>query len=124
MCYDALPVELAQNNFTLTSFTQEDGKEVIAPRYYIEPLTHRITSVAKKVPCVLQFFAGYKDIFGQWFAVTRQLSITEPHCTLDLESLQKKVKFDHNNDIDLGRGGVNDHEAVDDLITWLEGNHR
>ena len=32
-CYDALPVELAQNNYTLTSYTEEDGEEVIAPRY-------------------------------------------------------------------------------------------
>ena len=39
-CYDALPVEVAQNNYTLTSFKQEDGEQVVAPRYYIEPLTH------------------------------------------------------------------------------------
>ena len=50
MCYNTLPVEIAQSNYTLTSYTQEDGEEVIAPRYYIEPLTHRITSVAKKAP--------------------------------------------------------------------------
>ena len=123
-CYDALPVEITQNNYTLTSYTQEDGEEVIAPRYYIEPLTHRITSVAKKVPCISQFFARYKDIFGQWFAVTPQLSITEPPATLDLESLQKKAHFDHAHDIDLSRGGVYDPDAVDDLISWLEGNRR
>ena len=123
-CYDALPVEVAQNNYTLTSFTQEDGEEVLAPRYYIEPLTHRITSVAKKVPCLSQFFARYKDIFGQWFAVTPQLSITEPPGTLDLESLKRKVLFDPSNDIDLSKGGVYDPDAVDDLITWLEGNRR
>ena len=123
-CYDALPVEIAQSNYTLTSYTQEDGKEVVAPRYYIEPLTHRITSVAKKVPCLSQFFARYKDIFGQWFAVTPQLSITEPPGTLDFESLQKKAHFDHANDIDLSRGGVYDPDAVDDLISWLEGNRR
>ena len=51
-CYDALPVEIARNNYTLTSYTEEDGEEVVAPRYYIEPLTHRITSVGKKVPCL------------------------------------------------------------------------
>ena len=56
-CYDALLVEVAQNNYTLTSFKHEDGEQVIAPRNYIEPLTHRITSVAKKVPCLSQFFA-------------------------------------------------------------------
>ena len=123
-CYDALPVEIAQNNYTLTSYTQEDGEEVVAPRYYIEPLIHRITSVAKKVPCLSQFFARYKDIFGQWFAVTPQLSITEPPGTLDLESLQKKVIFDPANDIDLSKGGIYDPDAVDDLITWLEGNRR
>ena len=43
-CYDALPVQIAQSNYTLTSYTQE----VVAPRYYIEPLTHRITSVGQK----------------------------------------------------------------------------
>ena len=123
-CYDALPVEVASNNYTLTSFTQEDGEEVVAPRFYIEPLTHRITTVAKKVPCLSQFFARYKDIFGQWFAVTPQLTITEPPGTLDLESLQKKVLFDSAFDIDLSKGGVYDPNAVDDLITWLEGNRR
>ena len=121
-CYDALPVEVAQNNYTLTSFRQEDGEQVIAPRYYIEPLTHRITSVAKKVPCLSQFFARYKDIFGRWFAVTPQISITDPPGTLDFESLQKKVNFDQ--DIDLSRGGVYDPDALDDLISWLEGNRR
>ena len=72
----------------------------------------------------MQFFARYKDIFGQSFAVTPQLSITEPPGTLDLESLQKKVTFDHENDVDLIRGGVYDPDAVDDLISWLEGNRR
>ena len=91
---------------------------------YIEPLTHRITSVAKKVPCLSQFLARYKDIFGQWFAVTPQLSITEPPGTLDLESLHKRAHFDHGNDIDLSRGGVYNLDAVDDLISWLEGNRR
>ena len=123
-CYDALPVEIAQSNYTLTSYTQEDGQEVVAPRYYIEPLTHRITSVAKKVPCLSQFFARYKDIFGQWFTVTPQLSITEPPGTLNFESLQKKAHVDHANDIDLSREEVYDPEAVDDLVLWLEGNRR
>ena len=121
-CYDALPVEVAQNNYTLTSSKQEDGEHVIAPRYYIEPLTHRITSVAKKVPCLSQFFARYKDIFGQWFAVTPQISITDPPGTLDFESLRKKANFDQ--DIDLSRGGIHDPKAVDDLTLWLEGNRR
>ena len=121
-CYDTLPVKVAQNNYTLTSFKQEDGEQVIAPRYYSEPLTHRITSVAKKVPCLSQFFARYKDIFGRCFAVTPQILITDPPGTLDFESLQKKARFDQ--DIDLSRGGVYHPDAVDDLISWLEGNRR
>ena len=73
-CYNALPVEIAKScNYTLTSYMQEDGEEAIAPRYYIEPHIHRITSVAKKVPCLSQFFARYKHIFCQWFTVTPQL---------------------------------------------------
>ena len=78
--------------------------------------------MAKKVPCLSQFFSRYKENFGQWFVVTPQLSITEPPGTLDFESLQKKAHFDHANDIDLSRGGVYEPDAVDDLISWLEGN--
>ena len=36
--------------------------------------------------------------------------------------MQKKVHFDHANDIDLSRGGVYNPDAVDDLISWLESN--
>ena len=119
-----LPVEIAQDNYTLTAFIQEDGEQVVAPRYYPEPLTHRITTVAKKVPCLSKFFARYKDIFGQWFAVTPQLPITEPPGTLDLETIRKKIRFDIPSQVDLSRGGVYEPEAVDDLISWLEGNRR
>ena len=103
-CYDALPVEIAQDNYTLTAFVQEDGKQVISPRYYIEPLLHRLTSVAKKVPCLSKFFVRYKDIFGQWLAVTPHIATTEPPGTLDLETIHKKVCFDTFSDIDLSRG--------------------
>ena len=70
------------------------------PRHYIDPLTHRLTSVAKRVPCLSKFFARYKDMFGQWFAVTPQVATTEPPGTLDLETIQKKVRFDTSLEID------------------------
>ena len=59
-CYDALPVEIAQNSYTLTSYSQEDGEEVVPPRYYIEPLTHRITSVAKNFLVYRSFLQGIR----------------------------------------------------------------
>ena len=121
-CYDALPVGMTSSNDTLTFFVQEDGKEALVPKYYIEPLTHRLTSVAKKVPCLSKFFARYKDIFGQWFAVTPHIATTEPPGKLDLETLHKKVRFDPSTDINLSKGGVYYPDAVDDLISWLEGN--
>ena len=123
-CYDALPVEIAKENDTLTFCVQADCQSAIVPKFYIEPLTHRLTSVAKKVPCFSKFFARYKDIFGQWFAVTPNIETTEPPGKLDLETLCKKVSFDTPSDVDLSRGGVYDPNAVDDLITWLEGNRR
>ena len=120
-CYDALPVEIAQDNYTLTAFLQEDGQKELVPRHYIEPLTHRL-SVAKKVPCLSMFFTRYKDIFGQWFAVTPQIATTEPPGTLDLEKFREKVRFNTSSEIDLSQGGVYDPDAIDDLISWLEGN--
>ena len=123
-CYNALPFEIAKENDTLTFYVQADGQSAIVPKFYIEPLTHRLTSVAKKVPYLSKFFARYQDIFGQWFAVTPNIATTEPPGKLDLETLRKKVSFDTSSDVDLSRGGVYDPDAVDDLITWLEGNRR
>ena len=76
-----------------------------------------MTSVAKRVPCLSQFFARYKDIFGRWFVVTPQITITDPPGTLDFESLQKKARFDQ--DINLSRGGVYNPNAIDHLVLWL-----
>ena len=121
-CYDALPVEIAKENHTLTFFVQVDDQEALMPKFYIEPLTHRLTSVAKKVPCLSKFFARYKDIFGQWFAVTPHIATIEPPGELDLETIHKKVSCDPSSDIDLSREGVYDPGAVDDLISWLERN--
>ena len=115
---------MTNRNDTLTFFVQEDGKEALVPKYYIEPLTQRLTSVAKKLPCLSKFFARYKDIFGQWFAVTPHIATTKPLVKLDLETLHKKVHFDPSTEIDLSKGGVYDHNAVDDLISWLKGNRR
>ena len=108
----------------MTFYVQEDGKEALVPKHYIEPLTHRLTSVAKKVPCLSKFFARYKDVFGQWFAITPHIATTEPPGKLDLKTLHKTVRFDPSTDIDLSKGGVYDPDAIDDLITWLEGNRR
>ena len=54
--------------------------------------------------------------------MTPQISITDHPGTLDFESLKKKARL--NQDIDLSRGGVYDPDAVDDLLSWLEGNGR
>ena len=63
-CYDA---QVVKNNYTLTAYKQEDGGQVMAPRYHIVPFTHRITSVAKKVPCLSQFFCLVQGHF--WLMV-------------------------------------------------------
>ena len=123
-CYDALPVEIASENATLTSYYQVDGQAAVVPKFYIEPLTHRLTSVAKKTPCVSKFFARYQDVFGQWFAITPGISTTDPPGKLNLEVLRKRVLFSDSLNVDLSRGGVYDPDAVDDLITYLEGSRR
>ena len=123
-CYDALPVEIANENATLTTYFQADGQETVVLKFYLEPLTHRLTSVTKKVPCLSKFFARYQDIFGQWFAVTPSIATTEPPGKLDLKTLRKRVSFSDSSNVDLSRGGIYEPDAVDDLITWLEGNRR
>ena len=97
----------------MTFYVQVDGQAAVVPKFYVEFLTHKFTSVAKKVPYLSKFFARYQDIFGEWFAITPNIATTEPPGKLDIKTLRKKVSFSATSDVDLSRGGVYDPDAVD-----------
>ena len=88
---------------------QANGERESVPQYFLEPLTHRITTVAKEKPCISQFFARYRDIFSRWFAVTPQLDIVTAPGVIDLTELGTAHSQPTNMiDIDLSKGGIYD----------------
>ena len=123
-CYDALPIQIS-NKTDILNYQQENGEEAVVPKYFLEPLTHRITLVAKMQPCISKFFARYKDIFNRWFAVTPKLDLTEAPENLDLSKLQQAKNYEFSmSKLDLSQGGIYDPADVDNLILWLENNRR
>ena len=118
-CYSALPVELAGEK-SLEKFDKIDGTTVEAPKYFMEPLTHRITQTATQMPCIPRFFSRYVDLFGRWFAVTPTFEQVPNPRTLNVDVLNKRVNFSFTSDDDFSKGGMYTNEEVDSLQRYLE----
>ena len=123
-CYDVLPISIMKRE-KLREYIQANGEKESVPKFFLEPLTHRITTVAKEIPCISKFFSRYRDIFSRWFAVTPQLEIVNPPSTIDMSELQNEERrITSLVDIDLSKGGLYDPASIDELVSWLENNRR
>ena len=123
-CYDALPIDMPDVS-DIRSYQQDNGEVVEVPKYYLEPLTHRITTVAKEQPCIKRFFARYKDVFGKWFAITPTIEPADSPDPLDVTQISHNPDYQFPFwDADLSKGGIYEPEAIDELILWLENNRR
>jgi hypothetical protein len=65
-CYQALPVEVAHAQRPV-------NKDLVDAGLFMEPLTHRLTTVGILVPCSEQFIPKYQNAKGTWTAAGRQL---------------------------------------------------
>ena len=123
-CYDALPVDVPDIG-NIRSFQQDNGEMVEVPKNFLEPLTHRITTVAKEQPCITRFFARYKDLFGKWFAITPAIEPADSPDPLDISRVTQNPDYQFPFwDSDMSKGGIYEPEAIDELILWLENNRR
>ena len=123
-CYDALPIDMPDVS-NLHSYQQDNGETVEVPKYFLEPLTHRITTVAKEQPCITRFFARYKDIFGKWFAITPTIEPADSPDPLEVSQITQNPDYQFPFwDKDMSKGGIYEPEAIDELILWLENNRR
>lgn len=118
-CYDALPIRMVKETDHV-KFTKVDGTENEAPKHFLEPLTHRITSTAAKVPCVAKFFARYKDYFGRWFVITPRLKTVDAPDKLSVELLHRQANFSAFEETDFSQGGLYSTDEIDSLQNYLE----
>jgi hypothetical protein len=71
-CYDALPVKLVGPD--LKKFVEQRRARNLTvdsrPTFFLEPRTHRLTTVASPRPCAPPFTPVYKNAHGHWIATT------------------------------------------------------
>ena len=118
-CYDALPISIADKSI-LHTYTQNDGESVTSPKYFLEPVTHRITKVAKELPCLNGFHAKYRDVFNEWFSVTPRIVKSEPPEIMTLDDLGKPRVTSYSPTEDFSQGGIYSPDQVDELVRYLE----
>ena len=98
-CFDALPVSILKRDANQKlNFTDADRRPGSTrhrtvtstdkepwPTHYLEPLTHKILTIASVQPCTSGLYAMYRDILGRWLEVT-------PHIVkVDQQPLERKV---------------------------------
>ena len=115
-CYDALPVRIMRKHDQVSiNPSLEEGE----PKHFLEPLSHRLSSMARETPCVERFFSRYKDIFDRWYAITPQFVSSESPDILDFEKISYKNLME-DDDTDFSQGGIYTSEQVDSLQNFLE----
>ena len=105
-CYDSLPVIIVhkQDKESFNTSLKEDE-----PNYFLEPFSHRLSSMARETPCGERFFSRYKDIFDRWYAVTPDFVSSETPDILDIDKMNMKSVMD----TDFSQGGIYTSEQVD-----------
>ena len=117
-CYDALPV-IAYDMKNWEKARRTPQFEKTEQRWYIEPLTHRLTRVATRVPCTKRFYARYRDVLDRWFAVTPTLrAVDDPEDII----VKPSDRFNHDyKDSNFGPGkGIYDSDQIDGIQDHLE----
>ena len=101
-CFDALPVVEVRSRKLEPNITIEtdDGgfdEKTGFPKLFLEPLTHRLVTVANIVPCTWPLYAMYRDVQGRWVEVTPRLvkTLTKP----DVQQIDVLSKLEYESSI-------------------------
>ena len=114
-CYSALPVSLTKDDME-AHFAERKESPSFGTQFYVEPLTHRLTTRASPRPCDKVLLPAYKNHHGGWFhagpdlnraATPRQLSGLSPSII--------NAQYNHTN---FGKGGLYTAEQVRKMDVW------
>ena len=104
-CYDALPVSLAYDSRLLKQFNA-------TTRWYLEPLTRRLTRFASVVSCTIHFSAKYKSLTGKWISVSPEIR-SAPRPKLTAKPIEILTQL--HADKDFSKGGI---YSKSDMKAW------
>ena len=86
-CYSALPVQVVQGAVSKT------GNAGSRKQLFLEPLTHRLTTIGIEMPCSTVFKPKYRSLSGSWVETTPEIHSAAapklPHEMVRLASIYK-----------------------------------
>ena len=74
-CFDALPVYEITSNYSISTNTL----------WYLEPITHKLTTIAVQIPCSKHFMPKYQTLSKSWLMMTPAIMKATP---------PKSIKYD------------------------------
>ncbi len=114
-CYSALPVDLFHEDKTF--YYQQRGIHNASSdqdHFFIEPHTHRLTTVGIRAPCVSPFAPLYRAQAGHWLRVNPSISLAStPRQLMDAALEGRGIKAAHT--FDWEKGGIYPISEVFDM---------
>ena len=107
-CFSALPVKIPEGHSL--------GQRHNSTQWFLEPLTHRLTRFAARVPCTRSFPALYKLSSDRWISAGPELRATEKPRALDLPA---EINRRLSSEVDPSVGGVYSAEELAELEAFL-----
>lgn len=104
-CYQALPVEVL------------DTAKHHQRRWFLEPLTHRLTLEGIVVPCSKQFAAKYRNINGDWIQAAPDLFRATAPFLLGIDAVKETLQRD---EIDPSQGGLYTEEDLRSMEAYRD----
>ena len=121
-CYDAMPVKLYAADRTVMDAMEmqrrkavgAEGTDYVPPQqmqYYMEPITRRLTTVAKEVPCTQYLPAVYENKKGNWMQTTPILMNAQTPEILGKDEVER-IHFNRTQHGIFEEGGIYSLEAL------------
>lgn len=120
-CYGSLKVVLQTKDLDRWLEARGMGPNDTVPDFFVEPRTHRLTTVGARIPCAPRLAPMYQNIHGQWMQIDGgRLNPAEPpsEMTVRIGGLSRPSPAIVDQQYDFSRGGTVDPSLVKALDSY------
>lgn len=121
VCYGSLEVVLQDDDLVKWKEARSVGLNETNPTFFIEPRTHRLTTVGARVPCAPTLPPMYQNKFGQWMSKgTGTLTPAQPpaEMTIRIGGLARPEEVEADPEYNFAEGGIFDPALVRKLDSY------
>ena len=129
-CYSALPVSLQRRDLlhwdearglnSSPPLSRDDLKEMrqMKPTHFMEPNSHKLTTIGTVRPCLSLFQPLYRSYAGYWWAPTPMLRIVPAPQTVETNDGWNHTAQNRQQPLNFSHGGIYQQEAVRRWEEW------